>query len=407
MNRMYEYDVIIIGGSVAGLSAASFLNAKNIKTAVVEKNLQANGICTTAINPRSLDYMKRMGVINHIKDYDTYFKINGVKTYGYDGVSCKGFYNHDRSYLNYGHCLPREVVNNAFFEMVKELEYVNYMAPFLIQEVTHESDGEQVSVYGKYKKENITLRAKLIIDAMGRGSFIARDKQLFSYDSNHKRYALFCMFEKVSLTEPMFHIGTNAVVGPGYYTVFPVKDDKVMVAIFLTEEVASPQSYLDSFIKSSSFALSPYFRQAVQASELTSVGPIAFRNKQYTLEKTLMIGDSTGFFDPLTGEGLTQAFITAELASETVINYLKQGNWDRYAESYERRIAEYKTYSVGHASKLQQLLKYPNAYNRFIVSMAKNQKAADWQTCAVGNIFSQQERTSNELWEILVGRKKK
>lgn len=90
-----------------------------------------------------------------------------------------------------------------------------------------------------------------------------------------------------------------------------------------------------------------------------------------------------------------------------MINYLKQGNWDRYAESYERRIAEYKTYSVGHASKLQQLLKYPNAYNRFIVSMAKNQKAADWQTCAVGNIFSQQERTSNELWEILVGRKKK
>lgn len=59
---------------------------------------------------------------------------------------------------------------------------------------------------------------------------------------------------------------------------------------------------------------------------------------QYAFAGALLVGDAAGFVNPLTGGGIDNALVSAQLAGETIVAALAQGDTSRAAlQIYEQR----------------------------------------------------------------------
>ncbi len=66
-----------------------------------------------------------------------------------------------------------------------------------------------------------------------------------------------------------------------------------------------------------------------------AVGPLTWRTRRQSTAGCLLLGDAAGFYDPFTGQGVTFALLTAELAAEVAGAALARGDLSG------RRLAEY------------------------------------------------------------------
>lgn len=65
--------------------------------------------------------------------------------------------------------------------------------------------------------------------------------------------------------------------------------------------------------------------------------------------RTLLVGDAAGLVDPLTGDGMYEAFVSSRLASETILDFLggPAATLDRYADALREAIAAQASASWG------------------------------------------------------------
>lgn len=402
-----QYDIVIIGGGASGSAAAWFLSQTGLKIAVLNKLPPSpDKICTTAINPCTVFYLKKLGILDSFP-INQYVKILGLQTFAYDNSSFQGYYTHNTSFPDHGYCIPRYELDLALRKSFIDKKNIDYFEQFQVENIAQCPIKKLMTIKGKQQDQSREFQTKIVIDAMGRHSIIGKEQQLFQSDKKHKRYAILAQFSGLNSIDSMFTIGTNANIGPGYYTIFPIRPDGLaMVALIIPEKkwlgVQKKLDYaLHDFIKESDSPIKQWFTHAQQKSKALSFGPIAFHSQAYTKPYIFMVGDSTGFYDPLTGEGLTQAFKTAEWVSEAVLRFFNGQSFDSAAHWYSNKVREYKEEALQHSRQLQELLKFPNAFNRFIYSLSKNQEAANWLACAVGNVFEPGERIKGHLKEIL------
>jgi flavin-dependent dehydrogenase len=402
-----QYDVVIIGGGASGCAAAWFLSKEGLKIALLDKQSPCpDKICTTAINPRSVSFLKRFDVLESLK-INQYVKIRGLQTFAYDNSSFQGFYSHETSYPDHGYCIPRYQLDLVLRQNILNKANIDYFESIQVENIEKHSTTEEVIIYGRQQDQIKKFQTKIVIDAMGRNSVVGKQHQLFHFDETHKRYAILAQFSGLRSLDSMFTIGTNEEIGPGYYTIFPIQSDGLaMVALIIPEKNwlnlrGNLEESLLHFLKREGWPLRHWFTDAKQESKVLSFGPIAFHSTTFVMPQLFMIGDSTGFYDPLTGEGLTQAFMTGEWAAEASMNFFNGQSFTSVSEWYSSKVRQYKDEVLQHSRQLQDLLKFPNAFNRFIYSLSRNQEAADWLACAVGNIFQPGERISGRLKELL------
>jgi flavin-dependent dehydrogenase len=70
-----------------------------------------------------------------------------------------------------------------------------------------------------------------------------------------------------------------------------------------------------------------------------AVGPLALVARRVSAPGVLLVGDAAGFYDPFTGEGVTLALRTAEMAAEEADRALRAGRTDDL-RAYDRRREE-------------------------------------------------------------------
>lgn len=134
------------------------------------------------------------------------------------------------------------------------------------------------------------------------------------------------------------------VVGDGWYCgVCPVPGERVNVGIVMPEAdlrarlrgggglAAVARSFTDRL---------PGPRAAWQDSAdtdaVTVALPLAHRVRRRSGRGFLLVGDAAGFIDPLTGDGLLRAFVSAELAAHAIVA-ARAGRTDAM-DAYERRM---------------------------------------------------------------------
>ena len=127
-------------------------------------------------------------------------------------------------------------------------------------------------------------------------------------------------------------VGEIFVDPPDYAILNPVAPDRVNMSIVVPLAHGAPFSErLDAFFVARVKQLSHLARRvagATIATRVRALGPLAYRVAPPAVGGVLLVGDAAGFYDPFTGEGVTLALRSAELAARVAHRVLVRGGTD-------------------------------------------------------------------------------
>ncbi len=181
----HEYDVVVVGGSLAGCAAARLLALRGARVAVVEKRPELDAykvICTHNIQASAVPAMERLGIVPAIHDAGAVFAQIDIWTrYGWIRPPDRG-----RRNVN----LRRSVLDPIVRRQAIETPGVDYLPGLTAVGLEGDEQVEGVRVSGHEDKER-SLKARLVVAADGRGSQVARMAGVPARVRPHGRFCYF------------------------------------------------------------------------------------------------------------------------------------------------------------------------------------------------------------------------
>lgn len=303
---MKENEVIIIGGGLAGLTAAIHLRKLDIPVTIIEKNsYPKHKVCGEYISNEVLPYLNWLNISvdelqpTHINKLQ--FSTSSGKTIhttlplGGFGISRYTLDNYlYNKALKNGVTVLQDAVTNIHFDN---------------------------NTFAIITANGTTIKATWVIGAFGKRSNI--DIQL-----NRD----FIQQKSPWLAVKAHYEGnfSNDVVGlhnfnGGYCGVSKVEDDKINICYLASFEsfkvCKSSSEYQEKVLEQN-----PHLKTIFQNSKLLfekplTISQISFEQKQPVEQHILMIGDTAGLIHPLCGNGMAMAIHSAKIVSEVIADF--------------------------------------------------------------------------------------
>ena len=170
-----------------------------------------------------------------------------------------------------------------------------------------------------------TWTARLIVGADGPRSLVARSARVASRRAPIRRVGLSVHHREVRAVRGSHPVPARLVLGDGWYCgLSPVPGRRVNVGIVMAQsefrhELKSaprPEAVVERVLART--PLADDWRVGPRTDEVTLAVPLAHRVHRVAGPRFVLVGDAAGFVDPVSGEGLHRAFLSAARASEAV-----------------------------------------------------------------------------------------
>ncbi len=307
---MKDFEVLIIGGGLAGLTAGIHLAKKGIKTAIFEKEaFPHHKVCGEYLSREVLPYFNLLGI--EVLD----LKPKNIQRLKYS--TAKG--NSLEVDLPLGGLgISRYVLDNLLFRTA--LKNGAEVIQEKVTEVAFSEDHFKVTTSAD--KE---YSAKYVFGAFGKRSLL--DKKL---ERGFFQKSAPWMAVKTHFTNKDFPVDLVALHNfkGGYCGLSKTENEEVNFCYLATynsfkkykdpeifnQKVLRKNPFLDRFLSSSS----PVFDQPL------TIAQISFSQKKAVEDHILMLGDTAGLIHPLCGNGMAMAVHSAKLASEVLLKHLEK-----------------------------------------------------------------------------------
>jgi flavin-dependent dehydrogenase len=188
------------------------------------------------------------------------------------------------------------------------------------------ADGQVRGVTASNGSGETAIPARLVVGADGRRSVVARRLGLLR---EHRRLRKFAVRGHWEGMEGLAEYGEMHVGGGGYCGIAPLSPTAANVAFVLDRrEMGSAAGDLEGFHRRALGARWPAVAERLSSARLLgpprAIGPLALEARGLTAPGALLVGDAAGFYDPFTGEGVTLALRSAELAAEAADRALRR-----------------------------------------------------------------------------------
>src|SRR5690554_2942491 len=313
MKQNNAFDVIVIGGGLAGLTTALHLSQNGVEVCLIEKkHYPRHKVCGEYVGNEVLPYLNSLQI--------NPFQFGAKKVESFQITDKKGKNIETKLPLG-GFGISRYTFDNVLYEAIKDKVHVVFETV-----VDVSCDNEKGVVQTQNKK---TFQAPIVVGAFGKRSnldtFLKRKfiqkKSPWLAVKNHFEYD----FPEDTVALHNFHGGycglsktETDVVNACYLTTFNSFKKWGNVADFQTN-VLSENPYLNTFYKHAA----PIFDKPLTISQ------ISFDRKKPVENHIFMIGDSAGLIHPLCGNGMAMAIRGAQIFSETYISAFQKGEINR------------------------------------------------------------------------------
>ena len=315
-NSKKKFDVIIVGGGLAGLCNAIHLSKFGKKVLLIEKNqYPKHKVCGEYISNEVLPYLAFL----EINPFD--FGAVKIDEFQLSTTSSK-LISANLPLGGFG--ISRYQLDFILFEKAKANEVV-FLQDSVV-EVNFDKDKFEVVT-----KENQSFEAKICIGAFGKRSLLdvkmERDfiqkkspylgvkihvKGIFPENlvALHNFKGGYCGISKVE----------KGIINLCYITDFK-SFKKYKNIIDFQEKVVFKNNFLKEIFQNTT----PVFEQPL------SISQISFETKKPVENHMIMCGDAAGMIHPLCGNGMSMAIRSAQMASKLVLNYLNEETPSREA----------------------------------------------------------------------------
>jgi menaquinone-9 beta-reductase len=361
----------ICGAGFAGLIAGILLQKQGHKVVILErKALQTRPVCGEYLSPEGVRLFEKLfpGWLN---DYE---KLLGMMIVSPGGEKVDTVFPEG----SFGRSLNRATLQQK-------------LSDYFVSLGGHIFYGQQILKIERrgevYFLETTSMSGlvKSIIGADGRKSFVAKCLDLKEEKIKHKRLAVHAY---VKPKRPLPKQGQMHLLKDGSYIgINPIHADEVNFSIVTTQEnvkkYASQKDYLNAVIKDSPF-LEEVF-PVLENEDIKTAYPISRVALGIANWRHCLIGDASGFIDPLTGEGMTTALKTAIMLADFVKN----------SSSLEEA---YQKYAIKRKSEFRQkeklnhffqiLITWPSVCDRIAQVLQRSRRARILFVGVIGNVLT-------------------
>jgi flavin-dependent dehydrogenase len=310
-------DVLLIGGGLAGLTAALDLTARGLRVAVVErKRYPFHRVCGEYVSNEVLPYMRRLhadpatlapAAIQHFLVSSPAGRVLTTPL----GLGGFGVSRYTLDHFLYQLALARGVT---------------FYLPATVTDVTFEAVADQHRVA---LADGRQLLARVVLGTYGKRAQLDRQLQrpFFSQRSPY-------LGVKYHLRLPGFPRDLIALhnFADGYAGISAIEDDKLCFCYLTTRQNLKQQGSIPQ-LEQQVLARNPHLREIFRAAEFLYSQPevineISFAPKQPVENHLLMCGDAAGLITPLCGNGMAMALHGAALAAAAAHDFLR-GHYSR------------------------------------------------------------------------------
>ncbi|WDF61840.1 NAD(P)/FAD-dependent oxidoreductase [Flavobacterium sp. KACC 22758] len=298
-------DVLIIGGGLAGLTAAIHLSQKNLKVILIEKsNFPRHKVCGEYISNEILPYLTWLGAdVTELQPSS----ISKFEFTASNGKAAKvklplGGFGISRYALD-DFLYQKAIANHCL--IIKEN----------VIDVSFNEDMFTVT------SSNQILTAKIVLGAFGKRSNLdqALDRSFF-----HKKSPWLAVKAHYSGNLDNDLVALHNFKG-GYCGVSKVENNIINIcylADYATfKQYKNIQDYQEGVLYKNKHLKAVFENSTLLFEKPLTISQISFEKKKAVENHIIMIGDTAGLIHPLCGNGMAMAVHSAKIASELILEY--------------------------------------------------------------------------------------
>ena len=329
-----DADVLIAGGGIAGSTLAVLLGRAGLRVALFEeRRFPREKPCGEGLMPAGVAVLRRLGLAAAAGGRPLY----GVRYHGF-GISAEARFPEGGDGPSVALGQRRLHLDRALFEAARATPGVDAVEGAAVEGAIVE-EGRAVGL----RVAGVTQRGRLVVGADGPHSPVRRSLGLDAPRPRRARIGLRMHFRLARPAEQASLI--EIFIGDGHELyVTPLPGDELLIA-GLSDRVAAAEdpaggarAALARWIEDE-----PLLRARLAGAEpLTAVAgrsPLGHRARAGFAPGAVLLGDAAGFIDPVTGGGMAQALLTAELLATFIPGALADGGarGERWLRRFDRR----------------------------------------------------------------------
>ena len=360
------YDILIIGGGLAGLTNAIQLSAGGLNVLLVEKNTYPfHRVCGEYISNEVKPFLKSIGAdvesLNpaHIRKLTVTSPYGTVLNTSLDmGAFGVSRYTFDQFLYNLA------IKKGCITKLNTQVQEVSFRENFFIIKL---SDGTE---------EN----AKIVIGSFGKRANLDR---LLNRSFFYKRSPYLGIKYHIKTDFPRDRIALHNFKN-GYCGISAIEEDKYCFCYLTSRENLKRSGTVEEMEKTILYK-NPHLKNIFQNSDFLFEKPeiineISFEKKTTVENHLFMSGDSAGMIAPLCGNGMSMAIHSAKILSDCILNYYKKDNFERkrLEEEYSKLWNNQFSKRLYIGRKIQQLFGQEFMTEAVIRSLKFMPPATNW-----------------------------
>jgi len=356
---MVEYDVIVVGGRVAGAALAARLGKYGLRVLLLERGTFPSlpAVSSPIIYAPTMKMLDEIGADENAYARSTprLYAVASVTTDFSEKVRLPDVDGRD-----YAYAIDRARFDDALWQTAVSYPTVDGRQGYSVRDLLWDGD-QVVGVIGKSQDgDEEEIRAKLVVGADGRFSLVARKVNAAEMDQEEGKptsiyYAYWRNVESFDDEGPIAATYEGSI-DTGYgYLIMDSADGQTVVCVEGRAETINPgQSQLETHYVDLLKQNPEVWRRMEDAERVTTIRGMKHISNLYRQaggDGWALVGDAYHQKDPLDGQGIYNAVMTSKLLAIAIRRWLNhEMDWQAALAWYDEqaRVKTYPMYKVLH-----------------------------------------------------------
>ncbi len=375
-----KLNILIVGAGPAGSLSAIQLAKQGHQITIIDKNLTTKRkVCGEYLCPQGVELLRKLELLAPLKEQ--FKSLHGMKIISPNQTELLSFFPRFQNLSNkaFGLSVNRKKFDEALQNKLQDFSNVNFIKGHSLKELIRRGGVFHTSINDELKMFDLVIAADGLHTQVGK---------IFHHTQEKKgnRIALHCFLPLKGLTH-YSRVGQMHIFKDGSYCgLDPIHEKETNFSIVCDKELLKnkrPFQIINHYIEHSKH-LSAMFKKIEPSQEIHCAYPISQKNHFIAGDGIAYVGDSAGFIDPLTGEGIFNALFSSYLLCEQIKRYPLYAALKNYKKMKKRHFRQKNI--LNHV--FQMIIRSPRLSNSIARYLKRNQMKADTFIGIIGNIYS-------------------